>query len=82
MPQPTGQLAVTASLFLLGPYLLRDFDDCGLQILLLFLLTAAVHQLRCGNRLYSGLWFGIAVTYKTVPVTVCFFFSGNDNGDR
>lgn len=59
-----GMLAV----FLLLPYVLRDLDECGLQIFLLFFLSAAGFALVRGKPILSGFWLGTAIQYKVAPL--------------
>jgi hypothetical protein len=60
--------AAVGSLALLFPYVLRDLDECGLQILLLFMLSAAMFALSRGRSAMCGLWLGLAATYKVMPL--------------
>ncbi len=46
----------------------RDLDECGLQLLLLFFLTAAVAALTEGRKMACGLWTAAAITFKTTPL--------------
>ncbi len=55
------------TLVVCGAYLQRDLDDCGLQILLLFLLTAALASLHAGKRMWCGWWLALATAYKLTP---------------
>ena len=49
-------------------YLIRDLDDCGLQIFLLFFLTSAMSNLAAGNHARVGFWLATATTYKATPI--------------
>jgi hypothetical protein len=60
--------AIVLTLAITGAYLQRDLDDCGLQILLLFFLTAAAANLRVGRTLATGFWLGLAAVYKSTPL--------------
>ena len=60
--------AAVGSLALLFPYVLRDLDECGLQTLLLFMLSAAMYALVRGRPAMCGLWLGLATTYKVMPL--------------
>jgi hypothetical protein len=60
--------AALAATGLLLPWLLRDLDECGLQLILLFFLSAAGLALTTGRRATTGFWLGLAITWKTVPV--------------
>ncbi|HSF68258.1 MAG TPA: glycosyltransferase 87 family protein [Nitrospiraceae bacterium] len=73
IPASAVSLFATISVVMLGPYILRDLDDCGLQILLLFFLTKAIWLLRSSDYFASGMWFGIAASYKTAPI-ICLCF--------
>jgi hypothetical protein len=71
MAPAAGNVAVAAGIgafFLLLPYLLRDLDECGLQILLLFMLTMGGFALSRGQNLHAGFWLATAAVYKTVPI--------------
>ncbi len=59
--------AVVFTLGITGAYLQRDLDDCGLQILLLFFLTAAVTHLAVGQARRCGCWLALAAVYKLTP---------------
>jgi hypothetical protein len=66
-----GDVAFAAIVFTLAitaTYIQRDLDDCGLQILLLFFLTAAAANLQAGRSLRSGFWLGLAAVYKLTPL--------------
>lgn len=60
--------AAVGSMALLFPYVLRDLDECGLQILLLFMLGAAMLALSCGRSIVCGMWLGLATSYKVMPL--------------
>jgi hypothetical protein len=60
--------AAVFTLILVGGYVKRDLDDCGLQIALLFFLTLAGLSLQRGRSLAGGLWLGVAAVYKTTPL--------------
>lgn len=81
--QPGGEgLSFTASLLTLGllyPYVIRDLDDCGLQILLLGMLTAVAWLMKSerdgrewnrGRGALGGIALGVAVIYKATPLLV------------
>jgi hypothetical protein len=63
-----GFAAAVFALIVTITYLQRDLDDCGLQILLLFFLTAAAVNLNAGRMLRSGFWLGLAAVYKLTPL--------------
>lgn len=50
------------------PYLIRDLDECGLQLMLLFFLTAAGYTFAHDRKTQSGFWLGLAVVYKATPL--------------
>lgn len=56
------------AVLLMLPMVYRDLDDCGLQVLLLAMLTAAGYALARGRSLQCGIWLALAATYKTTPV--------------
>jgi hypothetical protein len=62
--------AHTAAGIVLLPYLLRDLDECGLQLFLLFFLTAGGWALHQGRSVQAGFWLATAAVYKVVPL-VC-----------
>ena len=62
--------ATAASIFAVAgmfPLLLRDFQDCGLQLLLLAMLTAGASALHASRPVVGGFWLGLAAVYKTTP---------------
>lgn len=64
-------IAFAAGVFTLGilyPYVLRDLDDCGLQILLLFFLTAAMAAMAKQRSFAAGTWLAVAASYKLMPI--------------
>lgn len=65
---PIAFAAAIFSFGLISPFILRDLDDCGLQIFLLFFLTSAAHATNLGKPILSGFWLGVAATYKTTPL--------------
>jgi hypothetical protein len=66
--RPLSAAAMAVALAILAPYMLRDLDECGLQLLLLFMLTAAALALWRGSVWRAGLWLAAAVTYKATPL--------------
>jgi hypothetical protein len=48
--------------------LFRDLDECGLQLITLFFLTAGAYSLHRGRALQSGFWFAVAALYKLSPI--------------
>lgn len=57
----------TMSLVFLAPHLSRDLQECGLQLFLLAMLSAAAYALWSGRSMWAGFWLALAVTYKTTP---------------
>jgi hypothetical protein len=75
MAEPLGQasaklnrVAGLLAAALLGPYLVRDLDECGLQLFLLFFLSASAYALSRGRKLAAGAWLATAITYKATPM--------------
>jgi hypothetical protein len=62
-----GLATAVLSVLLLGPYLIRDLDECGLQLILLFFLSTALFALTAGRPIRSGFWLALAVHYKLTP---------------
>ena len=66
---PEIEFAAAALAFLLfAPWVVRDFDECGLQILLLFFLSMAARSLFRGAQTQTGAWLGLAITFKLTPI--------------
>ena len=66
---PEIDFAAAALAFLLfAPWVVRDFDECGLQILLLFFLSMAARSLFRGAQTQTGAWPGLAATFKLTPI--------------
>jgi hypothetical protein len=67
----SGRLAIAAALFTLGltgAYVLRDLEECGLQLWLLFFLSAAAWSLSLARPVQSGFWLALAAVYKVTPL--------------
>ncbi len=64
----TTRAAAMLAVILLLPYVIRDLDECGLQLILLFLLTMAAWALSRGKSVQTGFWLGTAVCYKMTPL--------------
>jgi alpha-1,2-mannosyltransferase len=58
----------TLSLVFLLPHIQRDLQECGLQLFLLAMLSAAAYALWSGRSIGAAFWLALAVTYKTTPV--------------
>ena len=56
------------ALFVGITYINRDLAECGLQLFLLLLLTAAYASLIRGRSWLCGFWLGLAVAYKVMPI--------------
>lgn len=72
----TPSIAFAAGVFAVGimlPFLLRDLDECGLQIFLLTLLTLGGWALARGRSWQAGLFLATAASYKAVPIIVLPF---------
>ncbi|MES1213419.1 MAG: glycosyltransferase family 87 protein [Singulisphaera sp.] len=68
---PANQKGIGAALvvFLIAAsYIHRDLAECGLQLFLLCLLTAAFAALTRGRAARCGCWLGLAALYKIMPV--------------
>lgn len=61
-------LANALSYLLMVFYIIRDLDDCGLQLLLFSLLLISAWLLFKGYRITSGLMLALAVTWKSAPL--------------
>jgi hypothetical protein len=64
-------LHFAASVFafvLLAPWVVRDFDECGLQILLLFFISMAAWMVWRGARIAAAAWLALAITWKAAPL--------------
>jgi hypothetical protein len=68
LPDEKKTAAIGWTLAILFPYLIRDLDECGLQLWLLFFLTAAGYALARGRGVFCGFWIGLAVVYKATPL--------------
>lgn len=53
---------------LLMPYVLRDLDECGLQFLMLWMLTRALDAAMLRQPIRCGFWLAAAVTWKAAPL--------------
>jgi hypothetical protein len=63
--------ALIVTLLVTWSYLFRDLDDCGLQIVLLFLLTEGGWAVVHGRSWQAGAWLAAAASYK--PSALLFF---------
>lgn len=60
--------AVFFTLAALLPLVIRDLDECGLQIFLVLMLSLGAYALYCGRAWQCGLWIAAAITYKATPL--------------
>jgi Glycosyltransferase family 87 len=60
--------AATLAFLLFANWVVRDFDDCGLQTLLLLFLSMTAWSVFRGARIQAGAWLGLAITFKLTPV--------------
>jgi hypothetical protein len=69
---PTTDAATFAAAVFTGllmiSYLMRDLDERGLQLFLLFFITMGLFDLIAGRHVRAGFWLGTAVTYKVTPL--------------
>ena len=56
------------ALAVMATYIHRDLAECGLQLFLLCLLTAALSALLSGRPARCGAWLGLATVYKVMPL--------------
>ncbi len=68
LPKLSNRRVSAVTLAIMAAYVFRDLDEAGLQVFLLFFLTAAGYALFRGHSLLSGFWLAVAATYKTTPV--------------
>lgn len=62
-------LAVLAVWWVL-PFIYRDLDDCGLQVLTLTLFSLGAAALIARRPSAAGVWMALAASYKTTPLLV------------
>jgi hypothetical protein len=63
-----GLAAAFLTLLACFTYVQRDLDECGAQLLVVYLLTAAAWSLWRERHAAAGLCLAAAITYKTTPV--------------
>ena len=68
IPERLELPAVALALGAIFPFVIRDFDECGLQILLLGMMAAAAAAFAAGQRRLSGFWLGTAIVFKATPL--------------
>jgi Glycosyltransferase family 87 len=66
-------VAGVTTVMLLSPWIVRDLDDCGTQILLLFMLSVSAFLWERGRDWSAGVWLGIAIAYKATPLLLIPF---------
>ena len=52
----------------LFPFILRDLDECGLQLLCLGMLTAAGAAVHRGQAWAGGVWLAAAISFRVTPL--------------
>lgn len=62
------EMAGIGAIFMFLQILFRDLDECGLQLILLFLLTAGGYALMTGKAVQAGFWLAVATLYKFSPI--------------
>src|SRR5262249_38899939 len=65
--------AGAAAVVVLLAWVVRDLDDCGRQLLLLFMLTACFYGWQRRRDAGPGGWLGVAVVYKATPLLLVPF---------
>ncbi len=72
--RPEARFAAGVStVVLLSPWVVRDLDDCGTQLLLLFMLSVCVFLWERGRDRAAGVWLGVAIAYKATPLLLVPF---------
>jgi hypothetical protein len=64
----TSLAACGLTLLIYFPILLRDFQECGLHLILMAMLVAGGYALWSGWSVRAGFWLGLALTYKTTSL--------------
>ncbi len=59
---------VVLGFVLLAPWVVRDFDEAGLQFQLLTMLTLAGWCVYRGKSVAAGVWLALAISFKSTPV--------------
>jgi hypothetical protein len=69
-PVPPSRIwpTIVLTLVVLLAFLLRDLDECGLQLMLLGMLSAGVWSLWKKQSLLAGLWFAAGASFKSTPL--------------
>ena len=73
LPPDATYVASVVALLICAPYVIRDLDDTGLQIVPLALMTLGVQALLRGKALAAGGWFGTAAAYRVTPLLILPF---------
>ncbi len=63
-----SQVAAILTVDLSIAFLIRDLDECGLQLFTLFFLSAAGYALFHGKRMWTGFWLATAAMWKVTPM--------------
>jgi Glycosyltransferase family 87 len=66
-PPAVDFCASAGALILFARWVVRDLDDCGLQVLLLLVLSMGAWALYRAKWVQARAWVGLAVTYKLTP---------------
>lgn len=67
-PGPIAYAAATLTLIMTLRWVVRDLDDCGQQLLLVWALSGAAWWLSRGRDWSAGAVLGLAATYKATPL--------------
>lgn len=68
VPQSRIWPTIVLTVAVLLAFLLRDLDECGLQLMLLGMLSAGVWSLWKKQSLLAGLWFAAGASFKSTPL--------------
>lgn len=68
-----NKAAAAFTLLLLYPYVIRDLDDCGLQMMVLMLLSLGLVFISLRKHLAAGLTLAVAALYKVTPIYFAAF---------
>lgn len=60
--------AALCTVLVLHRFVLRDLDDCGIHLLLVFLLSLAIYGVVRGRTTWGGFALGAAIGYKLTPI--------------
>ncbi|MEM9702556.1 MAG: glycosyltransferase family 87 protein [Planctomycetota bacterium] len=68
LPPPRRFAAATLAGAVMFPFILRDLDECGLQLICLGLLTAAAAALDRGRPWLCGFWLAAGISFRVTPL--------------